>query len=166
MSGRVLMTMLAAVMLVAAEPAPPPEQPLSSPAQEARAQALFDDIRCVVCQHEAIADSPAGIAADMRRLVRDEIAAGRTDAQIRADLIARYGDYVLFRPPFRPGTLLLWLGPLALLLAVGAGLFAAARRRPPEPTPLSPDEEARLADVLRSDRFRPDPDASTPHDGR
>lgn len=166
MKGRVLMTMLAAVMLIAAEPAPPPEQPLSSPAQEARAQALFDDIRCVVCQHEAIADSPAGIAADMRRLVRDEIAAGRTDVQIRADLIARYGDYVLFRPPFRPGTLLLWLGPLALLLAVGAGLFAAARRRPPEPAPLSPDEEARLADVLRSDRFRPDPDASTPHDGR
>jgi cytochrome c-type biogenesis protein CcmH len=61
---------------VMAEPAPAPDQPLASPAQEARAQALFQDIRCVVCQHESIADSPAGIAADMRRLVREEIAPG------------------------------------------------------------------------------------------
>ena len=71
---------------VLAEPAPAPDQPLPSAAQEARAQALFQDIRCVVCQHESIADSPAGIAADMRRLVREEIASGATDESIREDL--------------------------------------------------------------------------------
>src|SRR5687768_14710539 len=114
---------------MAAEPAPVADRPLPDAAQEARAQALFDDIRCVVCQHEAIADSPAGIAADMRQLVREEIAAGRTDAQVRDDLVRRYGDFVLFKPPVRAGTWLLWFGPLGVLLAVGFGLLALARRR-------------------------------------
>ena len=72
-----------ALMLTAAEPPAAPDRPLADAAQEARAQALFKDVRCVVCQHEAIADSPAGVAGDMRRLIREEIAAGATDQAVR-----------------------------------------------------------------------------------
>ena len=152
----------AAVGLMAfAEPAATPDRPLPDAAQEARAQGLFEDIRCVVCQHESIADSPAGIAADMRRLVRDEVTAGRTDAQIEAGLVRRYGDYVLFRPPFRAGTLLLWLGPFLVVLIAGGVLLTTLRRRPDEAAPLTPEEEAALAKRLAD---RPDLDASSPHD--
>lgn len=153
------MIALAAVGLTAAEPPPAPDRPLPDAAQEARAKALFADIRCVVCQHEAISDSPAGIAGDMRRLVREEIAAGRTDREVRIDLVRRYGDFVLFKPPVRAGTLFLWFGPLAVLLAVVAGLLMIARRRRDETAPLSSDEEARLADILASGSDRRDPDA-------
>lgn len=153
---------LAALFLMAfAEPAAAPDRPLDDPAQEARARALFEDVRCVVCQHESIADSPAGIAADMRRLVREEVAAGRTDAEIEAGLVRRYGDYVLFRPPFRMQTLILWLGPFLVLLGAGAVLLAAMRRRAVEVPPLTPEEEAELERRLAD---RPDLDASRPHD--
>jgi len=161
---RALLIAVAAVGLMAAEPPPAPDRPLPDAAQEARAQRLFDDIRCVVCQHEAIADSPAGIAADMRGLVREQIAAGRTDKAIREDLVRRYGDFVLFKPPVRIGTWLLWFGPLAVLLAVAAALIALARRRKMEISPLSPDEEARLADILAGEQLRRDPDAKPSDD--
>lgn len=154
--------LFAAVALMAfAEPAAAPDRPLPDPAQEARARALFQDIRCVVCQHESIADSPAGIAADMRRLVRDEVAAGRSDAEIEAGLVRRYGDYVLFRPPFRPGTLMLWLGPFLVVLVAGGVLLTTLRRRPAEAAPLTAAEEAALEKRLVE---RPDLDASSPHD--
>lgn len=161
-----LLAPLAAVLLTAAEPAPPPDTVLPDAAQEARARALFEEIRCVVCQHESIADSPAGVASDMRRLVREEIAGGSSDAAIREDLVRRYGDYVLFRPPFDPATWLLWLGPA--LLVVLAGLWFALRARRPTPVsaPLTPEEEARLADILQTEGIRRDPDATSPHDGR
>lgn len=162
---RVLLIAVAAVGLMAAEPAAPPDRPLADVRQETRARALFADIRCVVCQHESIADSPAGIAGDMRRLVREEIAAGRSDAAIREDLVRRYGDFVLFRPPVRPGTWLLWFGPLSLLALAAGGLVVAGRRRRPEAAPLSGDEEARLAELLREPAICPDPDASSPNDG-
>jgi len=161
---RALLIAVAALGLVAAEPVPPPDRPLPDAAQEARAKALFADIRCVVCQHEAIADSPAGIASDMRRLVREEVAAGRTDKQIRQDLVRRYGDFVLFKPPVRVGTWLLWFGPLAALLAVGAALLVLARRRRVETPPLSAGEEAALADILSNGDIRPDPDAKPSDD--
>ena len=135
-----------------AEPAVAPDQPLADAGQEARAQALFEGIRCVVCQHEAIADSPAGVASDMRRLVREEIAAGRSDTQIRAGLVERYGDYVLFKPPVRIGTWLLWFGPFTLLLAAGSVLLLRGRKTAPgETSPLSVDEERRLAERLADD---------------
>ena len=156
---RALLIALASLGLIAAEPAPAPDRPLPDAAQEARAQALFDDVRCVVCQHEAIADSPAGIAADMRGLVREQIAAGRSDEQVRSDLVRRYGDFVLFTPPLRAGTWLLWFGPLTALLAAGAGLWFASHRRPTETKPLSPSEEADLARILAEQAVRPDPDA-------
>jgi len=152
---------------LAQEPAAPPDRPLTNPAQEARAQALFEVLRCVVCQHESIADSPAGIAGDMRRLVREEIAAGATDDQVKADMVRRYGDYVLFQPPVRTGTWLLWFGPFALVVLGGLALLAVSRRSGVAETErLSPDEEARLNEVLQSDRFGPNADASSPHAGR
>ena len=161
---RALLIALAAVGLMAAEPAPTPDRPLPDAAQEARAKALFADIRCVVCQHEAIADSPAGIAADMRRLVREEIAAGRSDAEIRQDLVRRYGDFVLFQPPVRFGTWLLWFGPVGLMAAVLALLLLRSRGRRAEAAPLTADEEARLADIVAGDDLRPDPDAKPSDD--
>jgi cytochrome c-type biogenesis protein CcmH len=146
------------------EPAPAPDQPLASPAQEARAQALFQDVRCVVCQHESIADSPAGIAADMRRLVREEIAAGSTDTAIREDLVRRWGDYILFKPPVKAATWLLWFGPLTLMLLAGGVFIGLSFRKKPAVAPLSPEEEQRLHDLLHAGEVRPDPDATSSHD--
>lgn len=155
-----------AVMMTAAEPPAAPDRPLADATQEARAQALFKDVRCVVCQHEAIADSPAGVAGDMRRLIREEIASGATDQQVRDDLVRRFGDYVLFTPPVRAGTWLLWFGPFLLVIGAGLALMLRSRRRAVETTPLSPEEEARLDEVLRNEKLRRDPDATSPHDGR
>lgn len=155
-----------ALMLTAAEPPAAPDRPLPDATQEARAQALFKDVRCVVCQHEAIADSPAGVAGDMRRLIREEIAGGASDQAVRDDLVRRFGDYVLFTPPVRAGTWLLWFGPFALVLLAILVLMLRARRRPVEAAPLTPEEEARLDEVLRNEKLRRDPDATSPHDGR
>jgi len=162
-SGRLMLAAVCLMVLIAtpiaAEPPPRPDRPLPEAAQETRAQALFRDIRCVVCQHEAISDSPASLAADMRALVRDEIAAGRTDAQVRGDLVRRYGDFVLFTPPLRGGTWLLWFGPFAVLLATGVSLWFFMRRRPTEALPLSATEEADLTRILAEQAVRPVADA-------
>jgi cytochrome c-type biogenesis protein CcmH len=155
-----------AIMLTAAEPPAALDRPLNDPAQEARAQALFKDVRCVVCQHEAIADSPAGVAGDMRRLIREEIASGASDRAVRDDLVRRFGDYVLFTPPVRAGTWLLWFGPFVLAALALLLLLVRARRRPAEVEPLSPDEEHRLQDILQNEKLRRDLDATSPHDGR
>ncbi|ADL00196.1 cytochrome c-type biogenesis protein [Brevundimonas subvibrioides] len=165
LAGFAALTLLASPAF-AAEPAAAPDRPLPDAAQEARAQALFKDVRCVVCQHESIADSPAGIAGDMRQRIREEIASGDTDAAVRDDLVRLYGDYILFTPPVRGGTWLLWFGPLLLVLLGAAALIAFGRRKAVESAPLSPDEERRLADLLQSETVRPDPDATAPHDGR
>ena len=157
---RALLVAVAAVGLTAAEPAPPPDRPLPDARQEARAKALFESVRCVVCQHESIADSPAGVAADMRRLVREEVAAGRSDDQVRADLVRRYGDFVLFKPPVRVGTWLLWFGPFALVVLAGLVLLALRRRNAMEVAPLSSDEERALADILANGDVRRDADAN------
>jgi len=166
---RALLIAVAAFGLISApvsaqEPPPAPDRPLPDAAQEARAQALFDGVRCVVCQHEAIADSPAVIAADMRQLVREQVAAGRSDAEIRQDLVRRYGDFVLFKPPVRGGTWLLWFGPVGLMAAVLALLLLRSRGRRSEAAPLTAEEEARLADIVSGADLRPDPDAKPSDD--
>lgn len=101
---------------------------LADPAQEARAQSLDREIRCVQCENEPIAQSTADIAADMRRLVRERIAAGDSDAEIRAFFRQRYGDFVLFRPPVDGRTWALWAAPF-LLAGAGLGAVLANRRR-------------------------------------
>ncbi len=116
---------------------------LADPAQEARAQALEREIRCVQCENEPIAQSTADIAADMRRLVRERVAAGDSDAEIRAFFRQRYGDFVLFRPPWDGRTWALWGAPFLLL---GAGLIAVwgiRRRGAGAPSELAPEESER-----------------------
>ncbi|HVF64400.1 MAG TPA: cytochrome c-type biogenesis protein [Casimicrobiaceae bacterium] len=118
----------------------------------ARAVRLAEELRCLVCQNQTIADSNADLAVDLRRQVREQIAAGRTDAQIIEFMTTRYGDFVLYRPPLNATTLLLWIGP-ALLLAIGAFVafrFVRERRRLPQPA-LTADEEQR-AKALLEDR--------------
>ena len=109
-----------------------PDVPLADPALEARARALQKELRCVVCQGQSIDESNADLAADLRKLIRERIAAGESDQQIKDFLVARYGDFVLMRPPLRQDTFLLWFGPLLLVVlggAVVAVTVARARRR-------------------------------------
>lgn len=105
---------------------------LSDPALEARATALQKQLRCLVCQGESLDESNAPLAADLRRLIRERIAAGDTDDAVKRYLVARYGDFILMKPPLKEGTYFLWFAPLGLLLAGGAVVTAIvlrARRR-------------------------------------
>ncbi len=117
--------------------------PLADPAKEARAQSLEREIRCVQCQNEPIAQSNADIAEDMRALVRERVAAGDSDAQIRAFFRERYGDFVLLRPAMEGRTVLLWVAPLVLMAAAGAGFAAIARRRAAPGESFPPEESER-----------------------
>jgi cytochrome c-type biogenesis protein CcmH len=100
----------------------------ADPAMEARARHLQRELRCLVCQGESIDESGADLAADLRRLVRKQMAEGRSDQQIKDYLVARYGDFILMQPPLKPDTWLLWLTPFGVL-AVGGGVAALAIRR-------------------------------------
>jgi len=99
------------------------------PRIEQRLNALATDLRCLVCQNESLAESRAPLALDLRREVRDQMRQGKDDQQVVAYLTERYGDFVLYRPPFKPETWLLWLGPPAFLLVGGAIWLIALRRR-------------------------------------
>ncbi len=112
------------------------------PAGEARAQALDREIRCVVCENEPISQSTASIAVDMRALVRERIAAGDTDAEIRAFFADRYGDFVLLRPRASSLTWPLWAAPLVLLLIGGLAAAPLLRRRAPPAGKGDPDPDA------------------------
>ncbi len=132
-----------------------PEEMLADPALEARARALGKELRCLVCQNQSIDDSDAALARDLRRIVRERLLAGDSDAAIERYLVERYGDFVLLRPPVKPATWLLWVGPFLVLLA-GAGLvFAFLRRRPAaavEPAELDPTEKKVLEALLAEER--------------
>ena len=120
------------LLLSSAAYAAPAPGTLSDPALETRARALQKELRCVVCQGESIDESNAPIAADIRKLIRERIAAGDSDKQIKDYLVSRYGDFVLMKPPLEPSTWLLWFGPAAVLLAgggVGAIVVTRARKR-------------------------------------
>jgi len=137
-----------------------PAEMLANPAQEARAEAVGRQLRCLVCQNESIEDSNADLARDLRRIVRSRIAAGETDDQVVGWLVARYGDFVRLNPPLNAVTLMLWFSPV---LALGAGLLAvllARRRRIIAAAPLTEAEQARLAELL------PDTGARAPGAGR
>jgi cytochrome c-type biogenesis protein CcmH len=100
------------------------------PATEGRLKALAEELRCLVCQNQTIADSSAPLALDLRNQIRTQIAQGRSDTQIRDYMVERYGDFVLYRPPLRATTVLLWVGPFALLgFGIGCWLFIARRRK-------------------------------------
>jgi cytochrome c-type biogenesis protein CcmH len=126
---------------------------------EQRLKDLGEELRCLVCQNETIAASQAPLALDLRNEIRGMIRQGKSDDEIRAYLVARYGDFVLYKPPFKPLTLVLWVGPFALL-ALGIAVMAAVlRRRRAIPAPPPPGRDARRAQVaalLESDRAPPE----------
>ena len=123
-----------------------------TPEVESRAREVGKSLRCVVCQNQSIDDSAAEVARDMRRAVRERISAGDKDEQVFAYMVARYGDYVLLKPPFKAGTWVLWLGgPIVLIVAGGLLLIAARRRKPiPPAEPLSDEEQRRLNALLKN----------------
>ena len=149
-----LAALLCALLLVPAALAVQPDEILADQALEERARDLSKELRCVVCQNEAIDTSNAGMARDMRVLLRERLVAGDSDDEVRDFFVARYGDYVLMSPPIKASTYVLWFGPAVVLLLAAAFVWRAACRRKATATPaaaLSPEEQARL-DRLLSDR--------------
>lgn len=136
-----------------------PSEMLRDPAQEERARAIGRELRCLVCQNQSIEDSEADLARDLRRIVRERIAAGEDDRAVVDYVHDRYGDFVLLRPPFSAATALLWGMPLLALGGGGLALLLLRRRQRaeqgawPEPAPLTPEERARLA-ALEDDAAR------------
>jgi cytochrome c-type biogenesis protein CcmH len=126
-----------------------PDEVLSDPAMEARARAISKTLRCPVCQSENIDDSDAGLARDLRLLVRERLMAGDSDVEVVDYVAARYGDYVLLTPPARGANLLLWAaGPLLLLAGAGIAVATLRRRAVPE-AGLTAEEEARVAELMK-----------------
>jgi cytochrome c-type biogenesis protein CcmH len=149
--------LLIAVMLLAAPAlAVLPGERLADPSLEARAREISRELRCQVCKNQSIDDSNAPLAADLRRLVRERLKSGDSDAQVIDYLTQRYGDYVLLRPPVRSDTLLLWFGPAVVLVLAAVGIALYFRRRSaPETAPLAADEEQRLARLLDRENRAP-----------
>jgi cytochrome c-type biogenesis protein CcmH len=144
--------LLAATLLTAvgtAAYAVEPSERLADPALEARARALSQELRCLVCQNQSIDESNADLAHDLRVLLRKRLAAGDTDKQALDYIVARYGVFVLLYPPFEPTTYLLWLTPPMLVLGIGALLVIRSRRRlDSRLPPLTQEERARAAMLL------------------
>jgi cytochrome c-type biogenesis protein CcmH len=123
--------LLALLLVSSAALAVPAPETLTDPAQEARARSLQKEFRCLVCQGESIDESGAPLAADLRRLVREHVRKGESDAQIKDYLVARYGDFILMDPPFQTDTYVLWLLPFGVLVlagGIGAAVVLRARR--------------------------------------
>ena len=142
---------LCLVLVPALAGAVQPNELLADPKLEARARDISAELRCLVCQNQSIDDSDAALARDLRLLVRERLKAGDSDVQVRDYLVARYGDFILLKPPFKMETLLLWLAPFAVLLAGAAALFAFARgrrQRPVAVASLSEAEQNRLKALL------------------
>ena len=144
---------LVIVMLAWAAPAgavSSPAELMADPAQESRAEAIGQQLRCMVCQNESVEESEADLARDFRRIIRTRVAAGDSDRAIIAWMTARYGDFVRLRPPFNALTAALWGAPGLALLVGGGAAFLARRRRAALPSSLSDEERRRLAELLKS----------------
>jgi len=150
-----LITTALAVLLLALSPLHPAaakeaEAVAADPVLEARVMQLATELRCLVCQNQTIADSHADLAVDLRKQIREQLAQGRSEDQIRDYMTARYGDFVLYKPPFKPTTALLWVGPPLLLAGALIGLFLMLRARqrasPDAFEPDAPDTPEELAD--------------------
>lgn len=141
-----LLVAAAAVFCMAA--ASDPAERLRDPAQEARAREIFQTVRCLVCQNESIDDSNAELAVDLRRIVREQVAAGRSDAEVRRFLTDRYGEFVLLKPSFSWGNAALWIAPF-LVVAFGVALLMFRLRERPAEEDLSVDEAERLKDLTK-----------------
>lgn len=149
----VLMALLLLVLVAFGRPALAQDAPLvaEDPALETRMTGIAKELRCLVCQNETIAESHADLAVDLREQIREQLRAGQTPQQIRDYMVARYGEFVLYRPPFSMKTLLLWVGPFVLLL-LGFGVLwriVRQRRQPLETAPdLDPQARQRARELL------------------
>lgn len=150
-----VLAILFAAGLALAEPQDPTrDQPLPDPKMEAEARIFMRDIRCVVCQSQSIDESDAEIAAQLRNVIREQMAAGKTPDEIRDFLVARYGDFVLLKPPFKASTLVLWGGPF-LLVAIGLGAILLQRgRKTPSAPGAAPGGGLAPPDLSESERAR------------
>jgi cytochrome c-type biogenesis protein CcmH len=146
-----LLALLLLAMLSVPALAVEPNERLADPVLEARARALSEVLRCLVCQNESIDQSAAPLAHDLRVLLRERIQAGDTDAQAVKFLTDRYGDFVLLKPPVEPATYVLWFGPIVLLVVAAAGgaVFLRRRKTVPVPPPLSAAETKHLEQLLK-----------------
>ena len=126
-------------------------QPNEDPKIEQRMKALTEQLRCMVCQNETLADSRADLAEDLRKQIREQMKAGKSDQEILAFLTQRYGDYVLYKPPVKMTTYLLWFGPFVLLLGGTAVLYryVKSRREMIKEPPLTAAERKRAEEILR-----------------
>ena len=150
MRSRLCLALLLSIGLVGVARAVEPDEMLRNPVLETRARTISEGLRCLVCQNESIDDSHAALAHDIRVLVRQRLEAGNTNEQVRDYLVARYGEFILLRPPIEARTLLLWGTPLIVLLLGGAAIVLGVRRRPSnDPArPLSAAERQRLDELL------------------
>jgi len=161
MSLRLLLTPALLAALLAGGPAAAftfQDFPFDTPAQERDFRDLTSKLRCLVCQNESLAASQSDLAQDLRKEVYAMMRAGKSQAEIRDFLVERYGDFVLYDPPVKPATYLLWFGPFVLIGVGGFLLLRALRRqgRAPEQTP-SPDEQARIEQLLAAADDRQEP---------
>jgi cytochrome c-type biogenesis protein CcmH len=145
---KALLAALLLIWLVLPAFAVNPDEMLKDPVLEARARAISEGLRCLVCQNESIDDSDADLAHEIRLLVRQRLVVGDTDDEVRQFLVDRYGEFVLLRPVIAPHTLVLWFAAPAILIVGGTALFLAARRRRnPDFGTLSPEERKALEDL-------------------
>ncbi len=144
-SASFALALLVAPLAARAADAVPTEM---DPVAAERAVKIAEKLRCLVCQNQTILDSNAELANDLRRQIREQIAAGRSDEQIVDYMVNRYGDFVLYQPPLKATTVLLWAGPALLLVGGFAILVRNLRRRESAPATLSPEERERAAALL------------------
>jgi cytochrome c-type biogenesis protein CcmH len=148
-----MLVLLVAPFVASAREAPPVGQ---DPAVEQRMMVLAQELRCLVCQNQTLADSQADLAVDLRQEIRELMLKGQSDEQIKRYLVARYGDFVLYRPPMKSTTWLLWFGPALLLVAGLTALYTVLlrRRRLVADEPLNPDQEKRALALLSEEEGR------------
>ena len=124
-------------------------QEKANPELDKRVRDVALELRCLVCQNQTLADSNAELAVDLRNTIREQLARGASEQEVRAFMVARYGDFVLYKPPLKASTVALWAGPFVLLAAGLFFLLRRLRRAKPEAPPLSDAERARAAELLR-----------------
>lgn len=143
----VLFVCLNAATICRADEAPPVA---ADPVLEKRVMNLSEELRCLVCQNQTLADSHADLAIDLRNQVREQMQAGKSDAEIREFMVARYGDFVLYNPPVKSSTLLLWAGPFVLLLlaVVAFSIYLVRRKRAVAERVISADQRTKARELL------------------
>jgi cytochrome c-type biogenesis protein CcmH len=150
---RLLLTMALLLSVAAPALAVDPREMLADPALEHRAREIGKELRCLVCQNQSIDDSDADLARDLRIIVRERLKSGESDDQVMSFVTARYGDYVLLKPPFKLSTYALWFGPLVIFAAALLAVFGFYRRSTPPAEsvvrPLSAEEQDQVEFLLK-----------------